>query len=112
MLANQRQVLSIMAPQSRDRFLGDVFPREAQSISSLRPSIVPPVTLDQRAAILRSLVDALEQLQVGLIGHDLELHWIDQLLAFVYRLQTAPPAATIDEQFQHTYMLRKWLFCC
>lgn len=99
-----------MPPHNRDRFLSDVFPRETIGSAAYRPVVTRTITLEERAHILQSLVDALEHLQIALLGHDLESHWIDQLLQYVNRLQTITPAQSPEEQFQHAYMLRKWLF--
>lgn len=79
--------------------------------SSLRlhrrqPSINPA----ERGAILQNTVQSLQQLQMALEGHDMELHWASQLLIYVQRIQTANPPQSADEQFSQLYYLRKWLF--
>ena len=63
-----------------------------------------------RGVTLQNIVQALQRLQTGLGGHDMESHWIGQLLSYVCSIQAAAPAATPEEQFNHLYMLRKWLF--
>ncbi|QIW96565.1 hypothetical protein AMS68_002083 [Peltaster fructicola] len=108
LLSGMQSVMTAMPPQNRDRFLADVFPRE--TTESHRSVPIHGATLQERAHILQDLVNALELLQVALLGHDLESHWIDQLLQYVHRLQTVPPASTPEQQFQHAYMLRKWAF--
>jgi hypothetical protein len=40
----------------------------------------------------------------------MEAYWVEQLLSYLHRLQATAPAQTPDEQFQQSYMLRKWLF--
>lgn len=103
------QVLSIMPPQNRDRFLADIFPRESFNLSP-QSTMSRAITLNERSHILQTFIEALEQLQLGLLGNDLELHWVDQLMSYMIRLQTIPPAHTAEEQFQHAYMLRKWMY--
>lgn len=68
------------------------------------------VSLQERNNLVNATVDALQRLQVSLVGHDLELHWTGQLLAYMYRYQASTPAQTPEEQFEHAYVLRKWLF--
>jgi len=63
-----------------------------------------------RGVLLQSTIQSVQQLQVVLVGHDMESHWIGQLLNYLYRLQATPPAETPEDQFNHLYMLRKWLF--
>lgn len=63
----------------------------------------------QRAALLQEVAQALELLKLFIAAHDLESHWVSQLLDYVQRLQAATPAQTPEEQFSHMYMLRKWL---
>lgn len=71
-----------------------------------RPSIDPGT----RTAILQRAVQALQRAQMALAGHETELDWINQLCAYVQRLQAANQARTPEEQFFQLYYLRKWLF--
>ena len=43
-------------------------------------------------------------------GNEVELHWLNQLITYVQRLQSLGVAATPEEQFSQMYYLRKWLF--
>ena len=71
-----------------------------------RPSVNPT----ERSAILHRTVQALQRAQMALAGHDMELHWMNQLITYVQRLQSLNPAQTPEEQFSQLYYLRKWLF--
>lgn len=71
-----------------------------------QPSINPA----ERATVLQNTTLALQRLQMSLRGQELELHWINQLLTYVHRLQTLTPPKTAEEQFSQLYYLRKWLF--
>lgn len=64
----------------------------------------------ERNNILQNCVSALQRLQVALTSHEAESYWIDQLLSYVQSLQTSAPAQTPEDQFQHLYLLRKWIF--
>ncbi|EMC92251.1 hypothetical protein BAUCODRAFT_78015 [Baudoinia panamericana UAMH 10762] len=72
-----------------------------------RRSSVSPV---ERSALLENAAYALQRLQLGLAGAQMELHWTTQLVHYVQQLQTLPSAQTPEEQFNHFYQLRKWLF--
>lgn len=71
-----------------------------------QPSIDP----SERGTILQNTMQALQMLHMALGGQELELHWVNQLLTYVQRLQTLSPAKTAEEQFRQLYYLRKWLF--
>jgi hypothetical protein len=71
-----------------------------------KPSINPT----ERASLLHQTVQALQRAQMALIGNELELHWMNQLITYVQRLQSLNPAQSAEEQFSQLYYLRKWLF--
>ena len=71
-----------------------------------KPSINPT----ERATLLHQTVQALQRAQIALIGNDVELHWLNQLITYVQRLQSQNPAQNAEEQFSQMYYLRKWLF--
>ncbi|KAK3643955.1 hypothetical protein LTR56_006745 [Elasticomyces elasticus] len=71
-----------------------------------RPSVDPT----EKGVILQNAAYALQSLQSTLPGHELELHYINQLLVYIQQLQGLNPARTPDEQFNYLYQLRKWLF--
>lgn len=68
------------------------------------------MNLTDRNVVLQNNIQSVQRLQVGLVGHDVESQWTGQLLSYLYRLQSTPPAQTPEDQFNHLYMLRKWLF--
>lgn len=63
-----------------------------------------------RNAACQNIIQSLQRLQLCIVGHDLESHWLEQLLSYLSRLQTTAPARSPDEQFKHAYQLRKWIF--
>lgn len=71
-----------------------------------KPSINPT----ERATLLHQTVQALQNAQMTLIGNELELHWLNQLITYIQRLQSLNPAQNAEEQFNQYYYLRKWLF--
>lgn len=99
-----------MPPANRDRFLAHVFERETSNMMPNVNTFGSVISIEERAHVLRKNVEALEQLQIGLLGNELELHWIDQILQYMRRLQSVAPAYTPEEQFQHVYTLRKWIY--
>ena len=76
--------------------------RSHRRTSSLDPS--------QRDVVLQNTIYSLQNLQVALAHHETESYWIGQLLTYLQQLQTSAPARSPDEQFNHLYLLRKWLF--
>ena len=70
----------------------------------------PSIDPTERSTILFNVTKALQRLQVALSNQDVELGWINQLLAYVQRLQSLNSAGTPEEQFGQLYYLRKWLF--
>ena len=71
-----------------------------------RPSVNPT----ERGAILHQTAQALQRVQIALVGHELELHWLNQIITYIQRLQSLNPPQTAEEQFSQLYYLRKWLF--
>ena len=68
------------------------------------------VDSSERNAVLYNTTYCLRKLQVALLGHEVELSWVNQLLAYVQQLQVLDPAQTAEAQFNYLYQLRKWLF--
>jgi len=64
----------------------------------------------EKGVILQNAAYALQTLRATLPGHELELHYINQLLAYIQQLQGLNPAQTPEEQFNYLYQMRKWLF--
>ena len=64
----------------------------------------------ERSTILHRTLQGLQRAQMALAGHEQELHWLNQLMTYVQRLQSMNPAQTAEEQFSQLYYLRKWLF--
>lgn len=78
----------------------------AYRLHQRRPSVDPT----EKITILQNAAYALQTLRATLPGHELELHYISQLLVYIQQLQGLSPAQTPDEQFNYLYQLRKWLF--
>ncbi|KAK0366631.1 hypothetical protein LTR02_001111 [Friedmanniomyces endolithicus] len=72
-----------------------------------RSSSVDPT---KKSVILQNAAFAMQSLRATLSGHELELHYINQLLVYVQQLQGLGPIQTPEQQFNHLYLLRKWLF--
>lgn len=64
----------------------------------------------ERNVVLQNTIHALQRLRLALAGHDNELRRTSELLEYVQRLQGADPPASAEEQFNHLYYLRKWMF--
>ena len=73
--------------------------RRRQSVSSA-----------ERNAVLQNTIHALQRLRLALAGCDHELQRTNELLEYVQRLQGVDPPESPEEQFNHLYYLRKWLF--
>lgn len=67
-------------------------------------------TVQERLTILQDITTPLQQLLALLGAQPLERSWVEQLLNYISRLQACEPAVTPEEQFSHSYVLRKWLY--
>lgn len=63
-----------------------------------------------RSAVLKRMNVALHQLRSHLIARPVETHWVTQFIELIQRLQLSEAAKTAEEQFNHLYVLRKWIF--
>jgi len=63
----------------------------------------------ERFTSLQNILEQLQSLRPVCAGLQLELGWVEQLCDYVERLQASEPARTPEEQFNHLYVLRKWL---
>ena len=105
------QILSQMQAWKHESLFAEYIADEDLVASSFRthrrrPSVNP----SERSVILRNTVQALQQLQMSLIGQENEQQQVTDLLKYVQCLQALNPAQTADEQFSHLYQLRKRLF--
>lgn len=66
--------------------------------------------LADRNAAISGAQRAVEALKALPLRDRLEIYWIDQLVIYIRRLQSLGPPSNEDEQFNHLYDLRKWLF--
>lgn len=73
--------------------------RRRQSVSSA-----------ERNVVLQNTIHALQRLRLALAGHENELRRTSELLEYIQRLQSIDPPESPEEQFNHLYYLRKWLF--
>lgn len=78
-------------------------------VEAVRNSPRQPQTIQQRHVVLQTVINSLQQLRPYLAGSETELSWTAQLLDYVQRLQGSEPAKSTEEQFNHMYVLRKWL---
>lgn len=65
---------------------------------------------DHYTATLRTCNVALDELAPKIRGRKREAKYLDQLRDYVHRLAGVRPAYTLEEQFNHLYTLRKWIF--
>ena len=108
---NNGQVLNAMQSWKHESIFTELIAEEdliAESFRTHRRRA--SINVADRAAIIQTVVQSLQGLQYGLVGLDMEAYWVEQLLSYLHRLQATAPAQTPDEQFQQSYMLRKWLF--
>ncbi|KAF2150751.1 hypothetical protein K461DRAFT_216858, partial [Myriangium duriaei CBS 260.36] len=63
-----------------------------------------------RLELLKRISLALHRLRSQLGSRPVETNWVDQFIDLIQRLQTAEPAKSAEEQFNHLYVLRKWIF--
>lgn len=64
----------------------------------------------EKAQLLGNLQASLQLLRAHVASRPVELQWTNQLIHYVTRLQIAERARTLEEQFNHLYILRKWSF--
>ncbi|PNS17385.1 hypothetical protein CAC42_7068 [Sphaceloma murrayae] len=74
------------------------------------PNEVEHVSDHQRADVFKKIHVALQTLRSTLNVRPIEAHWVDQMIDLITRLQNAEPARTIEAEFNHLYILRKWIF--
>lgn len=105
------QVLSTMQSWKHDSVFAeyiaeeDIFAASFQS-HQRRHSVTP----SERNAVLQNTVNSLQRLRLALSGHEHELRRATELLEYVQRLQGVDPPESAEEQFNHLYYLRKWMF--
>lgn len=105
------QVLSTMQSWKHDSVFAeylaeeDIFAASFQSHQQQR--VVSPA---ERNAVLQNTTHALQRLQLALAGHEIELRRANELLEYVQRLRGVDPPDSAEEQFNHLYYLRKWMF--
>lgn len=70
----------------------------------------PPLpSAHERYFILQGVLNDWQHLKPTCTGRNLETAWIEQVCDYLTRLQNSPAATTPQEQFNHLYMLRKWV---
>lgn len=109
--AGVQSVLSTMQSWSHESLFKELIAEEdlvAESFRAHRRRA--SISASDRAAIMQSIIQSLQRLQYSLVGLDMEAYWVEQLLSYIQRLQSTPPAQTPEEQFSQIYLLRKWLF--
>ncbi len=108
--ADPTQIIGAMQSWKYESIFAEFITEEDMVSTSFRthrrkPSINPT----ERATLLHQTVQALQRAQMALMGNEVELHWLNQLIAYVQRLQSLNPAQSPEEQFSQMYYLRKWL---
>ena len=109
--AGTQSVLTAMQSWKHESLFADyVAEEELVAGSLLSNSSKLPINLSDRVSTLQNIMQALQRIQLALVGHEQELHWLNQLFIYIQRLQSLNPAQTAEEQFSQLYYLRKWLF--
>lgn len=107
----RQQILSMMQSWRHDSLFAEYTSEENPVFNSFRTHHRRrSVDTTERTAVLQEASHSLQRLQVALVGHELELKCVAQLLPYVQRLQTLNASQTPEEQFGQLYYLRKWLF--
>lgn len=104
------QVLSAMDSWKHESLFVDWIKRQAIARAAVNERTRNLPTFEERHATLRAIHHSLQQLRPFMVGQELELTWLDQLINYVQRLEASEPSRTPEEQFNHLYVLRKWLF--
>jgi len=107
--AGIQSVLGAMQAWKHESIFAEYISQEDLLVGSQSPVRTMPDPAE-RYRVLSDTVQALHRLQSTLVGHEAESYWIGQLCEYVQRLQTSNPPQTVDDQFSHVYLLRKWLF--
>ena len=108
-MTHHKQVLSAMQAWNHSSLFTEHIAEEDLVASAFRVHRRrSSVNSSERAALLQNALLSLQRLQMALIGQDLELSWVNQLLAYVQQAQSVDPAQTPEEQFNYLYQLRKW----
>lgn len=108
--AGIQSVCTAMEPWKNESLFSDMITRTVcqKAMEAGSESVMPDH--QERFVILQNVAIPLQQL-LSLLGEQpLERSWIDQLLNYISRLQACEPAVTPEEQFSHSYVLRKWLY--
>lgn len=87
----------------QERSIPQNFPGFATQLFSEDP-------LCNRSTTLHNIHDSIEALQSFLLLRDDEVTWVEQLKDYVQQLLGVRPANSPEEQFNHLYTFRKWLF--
>ncbi|KAH9828227.1 Sterol uptake control protein 2 [Teratosphaeria destructans] len=110
--AGIQSVLAAMQSWKHESIFAEFIAEEDMLAVALRDSSrkASPIDPSERVAILHTIQYSLQRLQMTLFGHELELSWVNQLLAYVQQLQSLHLVQPPEEQFNCLYQLRKWLF--
>ncbi|TKA75589.1 hypothetical protein B0A55_06355 [Friedmanniomyces simplex] len=109
--AGIQSVLSAMQSWKHESLFAEYIAQEdllaaAFRLHQRRPSVDPT----EKSAILQNAAFAMQTLRATLLGDELELHYINQLLAYIQQLQGLNAVQMPEQQFNYLYQLRKWLF--
>lgn len=94
--------------------LGDVMLEQERSIPMNFPGFIQPQfsaePSQDRAVCLAQIYAHIDNLSTWLCLREEEATWVEQLKDYVQQLQGVRSANTPEEQFNHLYQFRKWLF--
>jgi len=107
--AGVSSVISTMIPWKHESAFSEILDTASAHMAAGTPLRQPMPSPQDRYYILQNVLSALQQMRPFVTTRPLEASWIDQLIDYVQRLQASEPAVTPEEQFNHIYVLRKWV---
>lgn len=85
--AGTQSVLTAMQSWKHESLFADyVAEEELVAGSLLSNSSKLPINLSDRVSTLQNIMQALQRIQLALVGHEQELHWLNQLFIYIQRL--------------------------
>ena len=103
-------MLSFKDESSIPQLIGDQDSAIPRSFPNMARHAVTEDFYNQYVGALQQSIMALDNLLPSLAGRPRDSGFIDQLRDYVRRLLNVEPAGSAEEQFNHLYALRKWLF--
>lgn len=107
--AGVSSLISTMIPWKNESAFSEILDTASAHMAAGNPPRQPMLSPQDRYYTLQHVLSALQQMRPFVTTRPLEASWIEQLIDYVQRLQAAEPAVSPEEQFNHIYVLRKWI---